>query len=247
MGLTIGGSDAWLDILSLEDKSLFRLSLLLLLGLPWLLGLPLFPVLAFLLAIGCDLATVLGRRLRGLLLSSSGGLIIVLRGLSLLLFLLALLDPLLLLCLLFSFPGLLFEGSLLFFSLPCGPASFTLQLFDLTALLDLLQAVLPAALTLSLKLLLLALMKLLILGQGLLPLESRDALVFLVDLEALEVLIDFGLLKLEVNADLGELLLFQGRRYEVLNLGLLANDKVVLVLGQLLLVVFRGFAVIFLL
>jgi hypothetical protein len=89
--------------------------------------------------------------------------------------------------------------------------------------------------------------KLLILGQGLLPLESRDALVFLVDLEALEVLIDFGLLKLEVNADLGELLLFQGRRYEVLNLGLLANDKVVLVLGQLLLVVFRGFAVIFLL
>ena len=90
-------------------------------------------------------------------------------------------------------------------------------------------------------------MKLLILGQGLLPLESRDALVFLVDLEALEVLIDFGLLKLEVNADLGELLLFQGRRYEVLNLGLLANDKVVLVLGQLLLVVFRGFAVIFLL
>jgi hypothetical protein len=56
----------------------------------------------------------------------------------------------LLLCLLFSFPGLLFEGSLLFFSLPCGPASFTLQLFDLTALLDLLQAVLPAALTLSL-------------------------------------------------------------------------------------------------
>lgn len=90
-------------------------------------------------------------------------------------------------------------------------------------------------------------MKLLILGQGLLPLESRNALVFLVDLEALEVLIDFGLLKLEVNADLGELLLFQGGRYEVLNLGLLANDKVVLVLGQLLLVVFRGFAVIFLL
>ena len=90
-------------------------------------------------------------------------------------------------------------------------------------------------------------MKLLILGQGLLPLESRYSLVFLVDLEALEVLIDFGLLKLEVNADLGELLLFQGRRYEVLNLGLLANDKVVLVLGQLLLVVFRGFAVIFLL
>ena len=90
-------------------------------------------------------------------------------------------------------------------------------------------------------------MKLLILGQGLLPLESRNALVFLVDLEALEVLIDFGLLELEVNADLGELLLFQGGRYEVLNLGLLANDKVVLVLGQLLLVVFRGFAVIFLL
>ena len=90
-------------------------------------------------------------------------------------------------------------------------------------------------------------MKLLILGQGLLPLESRNALVFLVDLEALEVLIDFCLLKLEVNADLGELLLFQGGRYEVLNLGLLANDKVVLVLGQLLLVVFRGFAVIFLL
>lgn len=90
-------------------------------------------------------------------------------------------------------------------------------------------------------------MKLLILGQGLLPLESRNALVFLVDLEALEVLIDFCLLKLEVNADLGELLLFQGGRYEVLNLRLLANDKVVLVLGQLLLVVFRGFAVIFLL
>jgi hypothetical protein len=89
--------------------------------------------------------------------------------------------------------------------------------------------------------------KLLILGEGLLPLESCNALVFLIDLEALEVLIDFGLLKLEVNADLGELLLFQGRRYEVLNLGLLANDKVVLVLGQLLLVVFRGFAVIFLL
>jgi hypothetical protein len=153
----------------------------------------------------------------------------------------------LLLCLLFSFPGLLLKGSLLFFSLPSGAASFTLHLFDLTALLDFLQAVLSAALSLSLQLLLLALMKLLILGQGLLPLESRNALVFLVDLEALEVLIDFGLLELEVNADLGELLLFQGGRYEVLNLGLLANDKVVLVLGQLLLVVFRGFAVIFLL
>ena len=108
MGLTIGGSDAWLDILSLEDKSLFRLSLLLLFGFPWLLGLPFFPVLAFLIAIGCDLAIVLSRRLRGLLLSTSGGLIIVLRGLSLLFFLLTLLDPLLLLCVLFSFPGLLF-------------------------------------------------------------------------------------------------------------------------------------------
>ena len=56
----------------------------------------------------------------------------------------------------------------------------------------------------------LALMELLILGKGLVPFESCDALVFLINLEALKILIDFGLFKLEVNTDLGELLLLQG-------------------------------------
>ncbi len=79
LGLTFSRSTAGLDIFSLEDKSLFGLSLLL------LLGLPLLSVLASLRAIGCDLATVLGRGFRGLPLSSgsSGGLLIVLGGLSL--------------------------------------------------------------------------------------------------------------------------------------------------------------------
>jgi hypothetical protein len=53
-------------------------------------------------------------------------------------------------------------------------------------------------------------MELLILGKGLVPFESCDALVFLINLEALKILIDFGLFKLEVNTDLGELLLLQG-------------------------------------
>ena len=59
------------------------------------------------------------------------------------------------------------------------------------------------------KLLLLALMELLILGKGLVPFESCDPLVFLIDLEALKILIDFALLELEINTDLGELLLLQ--------------------------------------
>ena len=42
------------------------------------------------------------------------------------------------------------------------------------------------------------------------PLESCNALIFLIDLEALKVLIDFGLFELEVNTDFGEFLLFQG-------------------------------------
>lgn len=79
------------------------------------------------------------------------------------------------------------------------------------------------------------------------PFECCDTLVFLIYLEALEIFVNFYLFKLEINADLGELLLFQGRGDKVLNLGLLANDKVVLVLCQLLLIVFRDFAVIFLL
>lgn len=60
------------------------------------------------------------------------------------------------------------------------------------------------------QLLLLALMELLILGKCLVPFESCDTLVFLIDLEALKILIDFALLELEVNTDLGELLLLQG-------------------------------------
>jgi hypothetical protein len=59
-----------------------------------------------------------------------------------------------------------------------------------------------------LKLLLLALMELLILGKGLVPLESCNTLVFLIDLEALKILIDFNFFELEVNTDLGEFLLF---------------------------------------
>ncbi len=58
------------------------------------------------------------------------------------------------------------------------------------------------------KLLLLALMELLILGKGLVPLESCNTLVFLIDLEALKILIDFNFFELEVNTDLGEFLLF---------------------------------------
>lgn len=206
LGLTFSRSTAGLDIFSLEDKSLFGLPLLL------LLGLPLLSVLDSLSAIGCDLATVLGGGFRGLALSSgsSGGLIIVLGGLSLLLFLLALLDPLLFLCLLFSLPGLFFEGSLLLFNLPYGTASLALHFLYLTAIFEFFQTVLSATLTLSLKLLLLALMELLILGKGLVPLESCNTLVFLIDLEALKILIDFNLFELEVNTDFGEFLLFQG-------------------------------------
>jgi len=53
-------------------------------------------------------------------------------------------------------------------------------------------------------------MELLILGKGLVPFESCDTLVFLIDLKALKIFIDFGLFELEINTDLGELLLFQG-------------------------------------
>lgn len=42
------------------------------------------------------------------------------------------------------------------------------------------------------------------------PFVSCDPLVFLIDLEALKILIDFALFELEVNTDLGELLLLQG-------------------------------------
>jgi hypothetical protein len=73
-----------------------------------------------------------------------------------------------------------------------------------------------------------------------LPFESRNSAVFFVDFQTLEVFINLGLLELEVNTDLGEFLLLEGGGDKVLDLSLFGKYKVVLVLGQLLLIVFMG-------
>ena len=64
------------------------------------------------------------------------------------------------------------------------------------------------------------------------PLEGFDAFVLLINLEAVEVLVDLFLLKLEVNADLAELLGLQSRRNEVLHRGLLGSNEIFLLLSQ---------------
>lgn len=232
-------SASWsgLNLLLSEDKLLLGLSLLLL------------TILLLLL-----LASIGGGTFSGLLAGLRSGLRLdgtffflryfICRCLSLDLFVaIGLSDclPLGLLLVTLGLPLLLLLESLLFDDLALLLALLLLGLACLTlhapSLADLQLALLSALRQLSLDLLLPALMRLLLLGLSLLPLEGGKPAVLFVNLKTAQVLIDLGLFEVEVAADLLELLGLDGGGDKVLDLLLLVLDKVVLVLSQGVLVV----------
>lgn len=115
----------------------------------------------------------------------------------------------------------------------------------LAALSDLPQALLSTTLSLSLELLLLALVQLLLLSLCLLPLKSRDTLVLLIDLQAVQVLVNLRIFELKVNTDLNKFLFFECSWNKVLYIFLYGRDVLNLVRSKIFLVVFRGLMLLF--